>query len=122
MESQLSFPIKVTFHGVERSAPLQELVESHVSRLPRFHPRIHGVDVVLTRGEGHHERGNRWRVQVRVAIPGNDVIVGHHHGRHADHEDPFICVSDAFRAVERRLTDDASVRRGEVKARAIDRD
>lgn len=117
--TELPFPVQVTFRHVDHSPALDEAIRAYVAQLPRFHPRIHGVEVVLSRGEGHghHQRGVPYKVHVRVAIPGNDVVVGQHHAHHADHEDPFIAVTDAFRAVERKLEDEARIRRGEVKTR-----
>lgn len=117
--TDLPFPVQITFHGVERSAALEDAVRGHVGQLPRFHPRIHGVRVVISRAEGGHRRGNRYQVQVRVAVPGNDVVVSHHHPLHIlEHQDALLTVSDAFRAVERQLEDDIRVRRGDVKERA----
>lgn len=116
VRQKFEFPFQLTFDGVPRAAALEEEVRGHVAHLPRFHPRIHGCWVVLGKAENRHQRGNRWRVLVRVAIPGNDVVVSRTPPR-AEHEDPYLAIADAFRAVERKLEDAIRVRRGEVKRR-----
>lgn len=118
MEPMRDFPTTITFHGVDRTPELDELVRRHIEQLPRFHPRIHGVTVVLTKDAGRHEAGDRFRAQVRVAIPGNDVVVSHHHGGRPQHEDPYITVTDAFKTVERQLEEGLRIRRGYVKSHA----
>lgn len=115
MEPMRDFPTTITFHGVDRTPELDELVRRHIEQLPRFHPRIHGVTVVLTKDAARHESGDRYRVQVRVAIPGDDVVVSHHHGGRPQHEDPYITITDAFKTVERQLEEGLRIRRGFVK-------
>lgn len=108
---EFRFPFQLTFDGVPHAPPLEEEVKNHVAHLPRFHPRIHGCWVVLSKAEKRHVRGNRWRVLVRVAIPGNDVVASRTPPR-AEHEDPYLAIADAFRAVERQLEDAVRVQRG----------
>ncbi len=115
---ELPFPVQVTFHGVERSEGLEQAVLHYVGQLPHYHPRIHGVRVVFTRAAAHHRVGSPYQVQVRVAVPGNDVVVSHHHAQHVQHQDPMLTLNDAFRAVQRQLEDDVRVRRGDVKTPA----
>jgi cold shock CspA family protein/ribosome-associated translation inhibitor RaiA len=113
----LDYPVHVTFHGVERDDQLEESIRSYVAHLPRFHPRIHGVDVTVTSTRSHRT-GNQWRVKIRVSIPGRDVVGGDHHSRAREHENPFYALSDAFRAVERQLADDNRMRKGFIKSRS----
>lgn len=109
---QSTFPVQVTFHGVHKHEGLEDAARSHAEHLTRFHPRIHGCKVVIGRAEGsaHTARG-RYHVQVRVEIPGNDVVVAHQPAR-PEHEDPLVAIGDAFRVAERRLEDVDAIRRG----------
>jgi hypothetical protein len=100
-----AFPVQITFHGVRRSEAVEELVHAQVADLTRFHPRIHGCRVVISPAEGHAHAGG-FHVQVRVAIPGNDVVVGHQQEHGRPHEDMAVAVSDALRAAGRMLEDD----------------
>lgn len=119
-KTEITFPIQVTFHGVRHSAPLEQAARDHIAHLSRFHQRIHGCSVVIRQAEGGARTG-RYEVQVRVAIPGNDVLAGGHHTPpQPGHEDPFLALADAFRAAERQLEDVTRVRRGDVKARSED--
>lgn len=104
------FPVQVTFHGVPQQAEIEDEARRHVAHLTRFHSRIHGVRVVIGKAEGHAKQG-RYHVQVRVAIPGNDIVVGQHPSKD-EHDDMSRAVSDAFRAVERRLEDARELRQG----------
>jgi cold shock CspA family protein len=115
-QQKLPFPVQVTFHGVRHSDELEESAYGHVAHLERFHRRIHGCTVVVKKAEGASHTG-RYEVQVRVAIPGNDVVAGGHHQQpRPGHEDPFLALADAFRAAERQLEDVTRVRRGDVKS------
>lgn len=110
-----TFPIQITFKGVERQEGLEEAAHGHVEHLTRFHPRIHGCWIVIGRAEGAaHAARERYHVQLRVAIPGNDVVVAHQPAR-PEHEDPFVALNDAFKAAERQLEDVDQIRRGDVK-------
>jgi hypothetical protein len=110
-----AFPIQVTFHGTRHSDDIERLVRGHVDQLTKFHPRIHGCRVVITPAEGH-AHGGGYRVELRVAIPGNDVVVGHQHDDPA-HADMAVAVADAFSAAERMLQDCCCARRSRERGR-----
>jgi cold shock CspA family protein len=109
----IDFPVHVSFDGIERDEALAVAVRDHVEHLPRHHSRIHGCRVVVGT-DAHHATGSRYRVHLRVELPGKDVVVGQHPPR-PGHDDPYLAVADAFRTVERRLDDAARILRGEVK-------
>ncbi|MBX3468193.1 MAG: HPF/RaiA family ribosome-associated protein [Planctomycetes bacterium] len=104
------FPIQITFHGADAREGVEEAARAHAEHLARFHPRIHGCRVVIGKAEGA-ARTDRFQVQVRVAIPGNDVVVARQPSR-PEHADPLVALADAFRAAERQLDDEDSLRRG----------
>ncbi len=108
-----TFPIQVTFKGVERQDGLEEAARAHAENLTRFHPRIHGCWVVIGRAEGAaHTARERYSVQLRVAIPGNDVVVANQPPR-PEHEDPLVALGDSFRVAERQLEENDRIRRGD---------
>lgn len=108
MES--TFPVQITFHGVDPQPGLEEAARGHAEHLTRFHPRIHGCRVVIGRAEGAaHAARERYHVQLRVAIPGNDVVVARQPAL-PEYEDPFFALGDAFRAAERQLEDTDQIR------------
>lgn len=113
----LAHPVQVTFHGVAKDDRLEQSIRGYVAHLPRFHPRIHGVDVTVTRSRSRRT-GNRWRIKIHVKLPGRDVIGGDNHAGAREHENPFYALSDAFRAVERQLADDNRMRKGAIKSRS----
>jgi hypothetical protein len=59
---------------------------------------------------GGHESTQPFVVTLRIAVPGGEIVVDHAH-----HLDAHLAVRDAFAAARRRLKEDSSVKRGEVK-------
>jgi cold shock CspA family protein len=110
------FPIQITFHGVNHSDALDDAARAHIAHLSRFHGRIHGCRVVIGKAEGA-ARTNLYHVQLRVEIPGNDVVCNSSPAR-AEHGDPHVALGDAFKTAERLLDEGQRVRRGQVKTRA----
>jgi ribosome-associated translation inhibitor RaiA len=74
------------------------------------HDRIERCDVVVDVPHHHQQRGRAFRVVVKVAIPGNDVVISHD-GDEDDHDDPYLAVRDAFAAAQRKLSAVAARRR-----------
>lgn len=110
MES--TFPVQITFRGVKNQEGLEEAARGHAANLTRFHPRIHGCFIVIEPAEGTaHTARLRYRVQLRVAIPGNDVVVANQANR-PENEDPFTALTDTFRVAERQLEENDRLRRG----------
>jgi ribosome-associated translation inhibitor RaiA len=96
--------------GLVLPEPVRDYIRERADRLAHFHGRILRTRVVVE-GPGQHHRQGRYRVQVRVEIPGPDVLVN----RRGD-EDPVLAVSQAFDAAGRRLEDVVRRRRGFVKS------
>jgi cold shock CspA family protein/ribosome-associated translation inhibitor RaiA len=64
----------------------------------------------------HHRQGKLYRVAVDVRLPGGEVVASRDPSAHHAHEDVYVSLRDAFKAVRRQLQDYVRVRRGKVKA------
>jgi cold shock CspA family protein len=66
----------------------------------------------------HHRKGVRYNVRIDLTVPGREIVVNRDQQLDHAHEDVFVAIRDAFRAVRRRLEDHARRQRGDVKAHA----
>jgi ribosome-associated translation inhibitor RaiA len=106
----MTVPVHVQFKGMPTSDALTTAVHGWVEKLERVHDRIERCDVVVDVPHHHQQRGRAFRVVVKVAIPGNDVVISHD-GDEDDHDDPYLAVRDAFAAAQRKLSAVAARRR-----------
>lgn len=107
-------PIQITYHGMEASEALTELIHERAEQLERVSDRIHSVRVLVDAPHHHHRQGNHYRVRIEVTVPGSDIVVGHEDDERDDDEDAYSAVRRAFDAVRRRLTT-AQARRRAVR-------
>lgn len=100
----------ISFHGVEHSPTLDQLIRERIAKLEEFHPRITGCHVAVERPHKHHSHGNQYKVRIVVNIPGRQIVINHDHN-----EDIHAAVRDAFNAAGRRVEDQVRRQRGDVK-------
>lgn len=123
-------PVQITYRGLEASEALNALIRGEVMRLERHFERIISCHVVVSREEGHHQRGAPYCVRIDLAIPGYELTIdtakslrlpppdGERQTRRkrveidAAHKDPVLAVCDAFRTMRRRALDFARGRGG----------
>lgn len=104
--------VRLTVRGMDRSEALENQVRERCTRLEHFHPRIESVDVAIELEQHHKHHGNPFKVRIVIGVPGNDVVVNHHHD-----EDAYIALRDAFDAATRQLKAAASRARGDDRGR-----
>lgn len=96
-------PVTVTFRDMFPSPSVDALVRRWATRLERVDARVQRCDVTIDQPHHHHERGNRFRVQVLIAMPGKEIAVSREPGEDDTHDDVRIAVRDSFRAARRQL-------------------
>lgn len=101
----MPIPVTVTFRDMATSPTVEAFVRRWAARLERVDPRIIRCEVSIERPHRHHERGNRFRVRVLVAVPGHDIAVSHEPGEDGAHDDVRVAIRDSFRAARRQLDD-----------------
>jgi ribosome-associated translation inhibitor RaiA len=98
-------PIQITYRGLSSSPALEENLNRRAQRLQRLHPSITGCHVTIELPHHHHHRGNHYRVQVELALPGGSIIATRGDTPKQGYEDAHVVIRDAFIAVTRQLTE-----------------
>jgi ribosomal subunit interface protein len=67
-------------------------------KIARFGESV-DAEVELSRTTGHHNKGEVYRAEVHVRLPGKLVYAA------ADHEDLYVAINDARKEAERQIID-----------------
>ena len=111
----MSYPIQVTFHGLEPSPAIEARVRERAEKLAEFYDRIVSCRVVVEAPHHHHHKGRLYTVRIDLSVPGDEIVVNRNSDRDHSHEDVYVAIRDAFDAARRRLQDYVRRRRGFVK-------
>jgi hypothetical protein len=130
---------RITFHGVRASDELTVDILERLARLKKYAPRLIGGRVAVELRGRRHQAGNRYRVIIRLDMPGETLVVRPHAslrpGARAtaaetwhkqDEVDPGqrhakVAVREAFVLARRQLQDYVRRQRGDVKTHAPER-
>lgn len=96
----MQVPIEVTFRDMTPSPALDLKVREWVGKLEHVVP-IQRCTVVVETPHKHQRHGTPFQIHLSIAIPGHQVTVTR--GARAEYQDPYLAVSDAFRAARREL-------------------
>ncbi len=96
-------PVQISFHGVEPSQALSDLVEKRAQKLLRFNDRLLRCRVAIESPHHHHQHGNHYRVRIDLTLPGEEVIVSHAPDERSIDKDVFSAVNHAFDSVRRQV-------------------
>jgi ribosomal subunit interface protein len=106
-------PVQITFHEIEPSAGIEDLVREKVARLEDHNRQIIGCRVSVNNAHRSTARGaHDFEIVVHVELPGDDL-----HER-VSGDDCYGAIREAFRVLQRRMTDELDKRRGEIKSHA----
>lgn len=112
----MQVPIEIVFQNTPPSEELREEILRQAARLERFSDRITSCRVVVHAPETRHRHGDRFRIDVRIAMPQHkDVLVTHAPGDEPEAEHPHVAVAKAFGAAQRQIEDAMRVMRGQTK-------
>lgn len=112
----MQVPIEIVFQNAPPSEELREEILRQAARLERFSDRITSCRVVVHAPETRHRHGDRFRIDVRIAMPQHkDVLVTHAPGDEPEAEHPHVAVAKAFGAAQRQIEDAMRVMRGQTK-------
>lgn len=111
-------PLQITFRHMDPSPALEARIRKLVSRLDRFSAHITRCHVIVEPPAQHQRQGSLYDFRIDLTLP--DEVIAITHARTADpaHENPYVALRDAFRAVRRKVQDYERKRRGDVKSRA----
>jgi ribosomal subunit interface protein len=119
-------PIDIRFRHVEPSDVLENTIRERALALERYSERITSCHVTVDHvggakrheaGRSHHKQGagSHYRVSIRVTVPGAELFVGRDPEPHANFEDAYAAVNEAFDAMRRQLQDTERTVRQDVK-------
>ena len=117
----MHIPWEVSYRNVRPTRAIQSLIDEKVAGLEKFYPRIVRCHVTVERPGRHHRRGPgaHFRVRIELSVPGGRLVVGRDPEEAKEHEDAYLAISEAFRAMRRQLQDHARRQRGDVKLHAL---
>jgi ribosomal subunit interface protein len=96
---------QIRFRGMEPSPSVEEVVQERIDRLARFHDRITSCSVVIEAPHRHGKKGQIYRVQVDITVPGKEIVTGRGSEENHAHEDIYVAIRDSFDAARRQLED-----------------
>jgi ribosomal subunit interface protein len=99
----MKLPLEITFRTMEPSEALEANVREHVDKLDKFYDRIMGCWVIVEKDHTHHHQGNLYHVRIDLTVPSKELVVSREPEKHHAHEDVYVAVRDAFRAIRRQL-------------------
>lgn len=109
-------PMQITYHGIEPSPALTELIRSRAAQLDRLHDRMHALRVLVDAPHNHQRHGKRYRVRLDLTLPGRELVVGHDEDERAGDDDAYQAVRHAFDVLRRKLTTAQARRQGKQRA------
>ena len=100
---------QITYRGLDHSTALDTRAVELTRKLEEFHPKITRCHVVIGETDRHKRKGNLFEVRIDLHVPGREIAT------HAQHEDAYTALGEAFDQMIRQLEDDIRIQRGEVK-------
>ncbi len=111
----MQIPVQITFRDMEPSPAIEERVRERAAKLERFYDRITSCRVLVEEPHLHQHKGKLFHVRIDVTVPGGELVANRSHDDNHAHEDVYVAIRDAFRAIERQLEEHAQKKKGRVK-------
>ena len=125
----MMLPVQTTFQNMDHSEAVVTRVQKEADKLDKYFDRITSCRVVVEAPHAHHRRGDSFRVRIELGVPGKELIVAHepavkheeekrrhqHQEVGGPHQDVYVAIRDAFKAMQRQLQDYVQCLRQEVK-------
>ncbi|HVN68246.1 MAG TPA: HPF/RaiA family ribosome-associated protein [Candidatus Binatia bacterium] len=103
----MSFPVQITFRGLDHSEALDTLIRDEAAKLEKFFDAVVSCRVLVERQTGLHHSAAPYVVRVSLVVPGADLAIATEPS-----DDAAAAVRDTFRRARRRLQDRARRRAG----------
>jgi len=108
--------VEISFRGLEPTDAIRADIADKVKKLELLYDHITGCSVIIEAAQHRHHKGNLYHVRVDVTVPDQELVVSHGHDEAHQHEDLYVAIRDAFKAMNRKVEDYARKRRGKVKS------
>jgi cold shock CspA family protein/ribosome-associated translation inhibitor RaiA len=114
-------PVEIAFRHCEPSEEIRAEIAAQVERLEKFSSRITSCRVVVNGPQTRHERGDLFKIQLRVSMPERkDVVVDQRQGDAGEREHALVAIREAFAAAARQIEDAMRDMRGQVKEHPVE--
>ena len=102
-------PLEIHFHGIEKSAAIEERVRWKVSKLEKHFGRLTRCRVVLEAPHRSPAKAKVYQIKIEISLPRQRPIVVRHEreGSHAS-EELLLALRDAFEAALRKVDGEAA--------------
>ena len=106
MPTSMRTPVEIHFHGIEKSAAIEERVREKMSKLDKHFGRMTRCRVVLEAPHRSPQKPKVYQIKIEISLPRRKPIVVRHEraGAHANEELP-LAIRDAFEAALRCIDD-----------------
>jgi ribosomal subunit interface protein len=111
----MQVPMQISFRNMDRSDSVDADVREKVAKLEEFCDRITSCNVVVEAPHRHHHQGNVYLVRIHISVPHRELVVNREPAANHAHEDVYVAVRDAFKAIRRQLEDYVREQRGDTK-------
>jgi ribosomal subunit interface protein len=115
----MPIPVDISFRDIDPSPAIEARILEKIAKLEEFYERAIACKVVVEARHHHHHKGRLYNVRIHLAIPGEDLLVGHEHKLDHAHEDVYVAIRDAFDALRRQLQDRVRRWQGETKLHVV---
>lgn len=112
----MQIPLEIQFHNVDHSPAVEAAIRENAAKLEQFADEVVHCRVTVEAPHKHRHQGNLYAVRIDVRHPGGEIVTSRDPSEHQAHEDVYVALRDAFKAVRRQLQDRVRVKRGKVKA------
>lgn len=109
-------PVEVIFRDMPRSEALERRIHEKVDKLEQLYDHITSCHVVVEETHQHKHQGKLFHIRINLSVPERELVVSREKHDKQQHEDPYIAVRDAFKAMHRQLKNHSQRIRGSVKA------
>lgn len=109
----MKIPLQVTFRDMPPSEAVEIRIRTKADKLGQFYDRIVNCRVVIEMPQRHKHQGKLHSVRIELSVPGAELVANH-----AQDEDVYVALRDAFAAITRQLEDYVRRQRGEIKTHA----
>ncbi len=114
----MQLPLQITFRHMDPSPHMEGRIRELAASLDSYSTHILRCHVVVSEPHRHHRQGNRFDIRIDLTVPGSEIVINTEKRDSPTHEDPYVALRDAFKAVRRQLQDYEQAHRLEVKTHA----
>ncbi len=109
-------PVEITFNNLDPSEFIEARIREKVDHLEHLSEHITSCHVFVNAAHKRHRKGNTYEVHIEVRLPGHELNVNNTPGDMHAHEDIYVAIRDAFKAMERQIMKWKDQVKGKVKA------